>query len=99
VVRQGDTGDEFYMVESGELQVSQDDLEVRRLGVGDSFGEVALLHSIPRTATVVALTSGSLLSLDHEIFVATVTGHAPTEDWADGAVAGLLAEDERRTAT
>ncbi|MBF4766329.1 MFS transporter [Nocardioides agariphilus] len=99
VVRQGDTGDEFYMVESGELQVSQDDLEVRRLGVGDSFGEVALLHSIPRTATVVALTSGSLLALDHEIFVATVTGHAPTEDWADGAVAGLLAEDERRTAT
>jgi MFS family permease len=98
VVAQGDIGDEFYMVESGELQVTQEGHDVRVLGPGDSFGEVALLHSIPRTATVVASTPSSLLSLDHEIFVATVSGHAPTEDWADGAVAGLLAEDEHRVA-
>jgi hypothetical protein len=96
VVAEGEVGDEFYMVESGELQVTKDDHDVRRLGPGDSFGEVALLHSIPRTATVTALEPSSLLSLDHEIFVATVSGHAPTEDWADGAVAGLLAEDEHR---
>jgi MFS family permease len=96
VVREGDIGDEFYMVDSGELVVTQRGHEVRRLGPGDSFGEVALLHSIPRTATVVAVTTGSLYSLDHEHFVATVTGHAETEDWADSAVAGLLAEDERR---
>jgi hypothetical protein len=50
-----------------------------------------------RTATVVAVSPSSLYSLDHDIFVATVTGPAPTEDWADGAVAGLLAEDDRRT--
>ena len=98
VVQQGDVGDEFYMVESGELQVTQDGHDVRPLGPGDSFGEVALLHSIPRTATVVAATPSALLSLDHEIFVATITGHAPTEDWADGAVAGLLAEDADRSA-
>jgi len=85
------------MVDSGELQVTQRGHDVRRLGPGDSFGEVALLHSIPRTATVTAVSASSLLSLDHETFVATVTGHAPTEDWADGAVAGLLSEDERRT--
>jgi len=97
VVREGDTGDDFFMVDSGELVVTQQGHEVRRLGPGDFFGEVALLHSIPRTATVVALTPGSLYSLDHEHFVATVTGHAETEDWADGAVAGLLAEDARRT--
>ena len=98
VVAEGEIGDEFFMVESGELQVTQDGHDVRRLGPGDSFGEVALLHSIPRTATVTAVTPSSLFSLDHEIFVATVSGHAPTEDWADGAVAGLLAEDEHRTA-
>jgi hypothetical protein len=33
---------------------------------------------------VVAVSPSSLYSLDHDIFVATVTGHAPTEDWADG---------------
>ena len=97
VVAQGDVGDEFFMIESGELLVTQDGHDVRRLGPGDSFGEVALLHSIPRTATVSAVQPSSLLSLDHEIFVATVTGHAPTEDWVDGAVSGLLAEDEERT--
>jgi MFS family permease len=97
VVSEGDVGDEFFMVESGELQVTQGGHEVRRLGPGDSFGEIALLHAIPRTATVVAVSASSLYSLDHDIFVATVTGHAPTQDWADGAVAGLLAEDERRT--
>jgi MFS family permease len=96
VVAQGDVGDEFFMVERGELQVTQDGLDVRRLGPGDSFGEVALLHAIPRTATVSAVEPSALLSLDHETFVATVTGHAPTEDWADGQVAGLLAEDELR---
>ncbi len=98
VVREGDVGDDFYMVQSGELQVSQAGHDVRRLGAGDSFGEVALIHSIPRTATVVAVTPAVLLSLDHEIFVATVTGHEPTEDWAEGAVAGLLAEDAVRRA-
>ena len=96
VVAQGDVGDEFFMVERGELQVTQDGHDVRRLGPGDSFGEVALLHAIPRTATVSAVAPSALMSLDHEIFVATVTGHAPTEDWADGQVAGLLAEDELR---
>ena len=97
VVREGDTGDEFFMVESGDLLVTQQGHEVRRLGPGDSFGEVALLHAIPRTATVVAVSTSSLYSLDHEHFVATVTGHAETEDWVDGAVAGLLAEDASRT--
>jgi hypothetical protein len=97
VVREGEIGDDFYMVESGELVVTQQGHEVRRLGPGDSFGEVALLQSIPRTATVVAVTAGELLLLDHDHFVATVTGHAPTEDWAESAVAGLLAEDDRRT--
>jgi len=85
------------MVDRGELLVTQQGHEVRRLGPGDSFGEVALLHSIPRTASVVAVTPGSLYSLDHEHFVATVTGHAEAEDWADRSVAGLLADDARRT--
>ncbi len=63
----------------------------------DSFGEVALLHSIPRTATVSPVSDSSLLSLDHEIFVATVSGHAPDPGLgAEGAVAGPLTEDARR---
>ena len=42
---------------AGSCVVTRQGHEVRRLGPGDSFGEVALLHSIPRTATVVAVTA------------------------------------------
>ena len=85
--------------QDGELVVSVDGREVRRLARGDAFGEVALLRHVPRTATVVATRQSVLLTLDREVFVTTVTGHRPTESWAEGAVADLLAEDARRTRT
>jgi predicted MFS family arabinose efflux permease len=99
VVRQGETGHEFFVVDDGELAVSIDGREVRRLGPGAAFGEVALLRELPRTATVVAVRPGVLITLDREVFVTTVTGHRPTETWAEGAVADLLVEDARRTST
>jgi MFS family permease len=99
VVRQGEPGEDFYVVAAGELVVTRDGGEVRRLGPGDSFGEVALLRTVPRTATVVAAAPSTLVSLGHDAFVHIVTGHGPTDEWADSAVSGLLAEDERRTSS
>ena len=75
VIRQGDPGDRFYVVAEGRLSVTID--EVRRatdLEAGAGFGEVALLHSVPRTATITALTSGRLLTITSEDFLASVTG-------------------------
>jgi CRP-like cAMP-binding protein len=69
---------------------------VRRLGPGDSFGEVALLRSVPRTATVVTTAPSTLLCLRRDVFVATVTGHRPTEATAEESVADLLAADAHR---
>ena len=63
-----------------------------------AFGEVALLRSVPRTATVLTTAPSVLLSLRREDFVATVTGHRPTDAGADGAVSELLAADARRGA-
>jgi MFS family permease len=96
VVTEGEPGDDFFVVEAGGLSVSVDGREVRRLEPGDSFGEVALLRRVPRTATVSATRTSVLLTLDHEAFVATVTGHTPTDAFADGAVERLLDEDVRR---
>lgn len=96
VVSQGEPGTDFYVVASGELQVVQDGHDVRRLHPRDSFGEVALLRTVPRTATVVAVSATRVVTLGHDAFVHIVTGHAPTDAWAESAVAGLLAEDERR---
>lgn len=75
VVAQGDVGDRFYVIAEGQFTVSIDG--VRRPGTlepGTGFGEIALLHSVPRTATVAAETDGRLLTLGADDFLAAVTG-------------------------
>ena len=69
VVREGDSGERFYVVLSGLFAVSQDDLgALRLLQPGAYFGEVALAMKIPRTASVRALTPGVVASCDRETF-------------------------------
>jgi Cyclic nucleotide-binding domain len=74
VIRQGESGDRFYVIDSGEFQVTVDDQQVRILGEGDHFGEIALLYDVPRTATVTAVDDSAVWTLDQEEFLATVTG-------------------------
>ncbi len=77
VVREGEPGDGFYVVGSGELQVSvRGDVRPVPLGPGDSFGEIALLRSVPRTATVTTLVPCRLLTVAAADFLAAVTGSA-----------------------
>jgi cAMP-dependent protein kinase regulator len=73
VVRQGMPGDSFYIIVSGKMRVViEDSYGVERtvavLGVGDCFGEIALLENVPRTASVIAMTSASLLKLERRHF-------------------------------
>lgn len=63
IIRRGEQGDCMYFIVSGEVEVRLRP-ESRRLKAGDFFGEVALLTGGPRTATVVAATPCTLLSLD-----------------------------------
>jgi len=74
VIRQGAVGDRFYVIGSGEVEVEADDRVVRRMGPGESFGEVALLRDVPRTADVVALTDLELYAVGRDAFVCAVTG-------------------------
>lgn len=74
IVRQGEPGQAFFMVGEGELSVDVDGVprpEVLRKG--DGFGEIALLQSVARTATVTSLTPGRLLTVQSEDFLAAVT--------------------------
>lgn len=74
VIRQGDVGDRFYVIDAGAFDVLVDGRVIETLREGDHFGEVALLHDVPRTATVRAATEGVVWALDQEEFLATVTG-------------------------
>ena len=86
IIIQGQLGDRFYIIGSGEVQIEVDGIPVRTLGPGDSFGEIALLHHIPRTASVSALTPVELLALDRHHFVETVTGQPASAEAAEAVI-------------
>jgi len=85
IVREGETGDRFYVVESGAVEILG-----RRFGPGSGFGEIALLRDVPRTTTVMAVTDVGLVALERDAFVAAVTGHASAAAAADTVVAARL---------
>jgi CRP-like cAMP-binding protein len=68
IVREGEPGDRFYVVQSGEVKVIKGGAEIARLGPGEAFGETALLLNVPRTATVRAGPRTELLALGAEDF-------------------------------
>jgi CRP-like cAMP-binding protein len=75
VAREGDLGEEFFVIESGTADVTRGGAPVAKLGAGDFFGEVALIREDRRTATVTAtspmvlivMTGSSFRSLDSSI--------------------------------
>lgn len=64
VVRKGERGDAMYLVAAGAVEVEIADGQLRRLGEGDFFGEMALLSREPRSATVTAAMRTDLLIID-----------------------------------
>jgi CRP-like cAMP-binding protein len=69
LLREGDPEDRFYVLLTGVLAVSQRELGARSvLRPGDYFGEVAPAMSIPRTATVSAMTPAVVASCDRATF-------------------------------
>jgi MFS family permease len=87
LIRQGDPGRAYYAIASGELDAVQDGHRLGRFGRGEGVGEIALLHAVPRTATVLARTPATVYRLDRDDFLTAVLGHAPTRQQA-GRIAG-----------
>jgi MFS family permease len=92
IVRQGDPGDRFYVIESGRVTVSKNGRQVATLERGDFFGEIALLREIPRTATVTATTDTLLYALERTDFLEAVTGHPQSAEAADAVTRARLAD-------
>jgi predicted MFS family arabinose efflux permease len=93
IISQGAVGDRFYVIVSGEVDVRVGERIVRRQLSGESFGEVALLHDVPRTAGVVAATDVELLAIGREAFVAAVTGDYQSRQAAEEVISSRLAAD------
>ena len=92
VIRQGDIGDRFYAVDAGSFEIVRDGEAIATAVEGDYFGEIALLHDVPRTATVRATSEGAVWALDQEEFLATVTGLPQAV-----SAAHAISEERRRT--
>ena len=78
ICHQGDVGDHFYIIQAGEVEIlrSENGAETRVAirSAGDSFGELALLKKIPRTATVRCLTSVEVILVSSQDFSTLVAG-------------------------
>jgi len=76
IVRQGETGDCMYVIQTGQAEAVQkkEGKEVRLavLGEGDVFGEMALFERMPRSATVRALGDMRVLTIDKKTFLRRV---------------------------
>ena len=90
VIRQGDAGDRFYVIEEGLVDFAIDGRAIRVGEPGEGFGEIALLRDVPRTATATARTDVRLLALDREDFLSAVTGYTPSRRVAEAVVAARL---------
>ncbi|XP_011163552.1 cAMP-dependent protein kinase type II regulatory subunit isoform X1 [Solenopsis invicta] len=74
IIRQGDDGDNFYVIERGKFDVyvkdpaTAKDNHIHTYDNRGAFGELALLYNMPRAATVKAITTGTLWAMDRQTF-------------------------------
>lgn len=95
LLREGDPGDSYFLIDGGRIEVSQGGRLVRTLGPGAGIGEIALLHAVPRTASVRAIDTVEAFGLGHESFLEAVTGMPASRSAGEATAAELLAADRR----
>jgi CRP-like cAMP-binding protein len=94
VIKQGDDGDYFYVITKGsavvtrETPMNRDGLKLAELGVGESFGEEALISDAKRNATITMQTDGALVRLGKDDFKELL--NEPLLHWVDLAHAREL---------
>ncbi len=85
IIKQGDEGDFFYVIVSGrcvvtrETPLNKEGIKLAELGMGDTFGEEALISEAKRNATVTMLTDGTLMRLAKSDF--TTLMNEPMLQW------------------
>jgi CRP-like cAMP-binding protein len=75
IVNRGDRGDTYHVLLSGSAQVVVDGTIRQELFPGDGFGEIAVLHRVPRMASVITRDRSKVLTIDGETLRAAVREH------------------------
>jgi rhodanese-related sulfurtransferase len=87
IIKQGDEGDYFYVVVKGrcavtrETPLNRDGIKLAELGIGDTFGEEALISDAKRNASVAMTTDGTLMRLAKQDFRTLL--NEPMLEWVD----------------
>ncbi|KAL5289219.1 PRKAR2B.2 family protein [Megaselia abdita] len=68
IIRQGDDGDNFYVIESGVYKAFVNEKHIHTYNNSGSFGELALLYNMPRAASIQADSEGFLWAMDRQTF-------------------------------
>jgi small-conductance mechanosensitive channel len=100
IVRQGEPGEEFFVIIAGEVRVTVRReggraAELGTFGPGFYFGEMSLLTGEPRRATITAVEDTEVLVINKEKFQEIITAHPKITDKLSAAIAKRQAEIER----
>ena len=87
VFDEGEEGDQFFIIESGAVEIWHDGVLLRTEYAGDYFGEIALLRQVPRTAQVRAVEPTVLRGLGRRAFLDAVLGNVEAVTAAETVVA------------
>jgi hypothetical protein len=98
LMREGEYGDRYVLIDQGEADVTRFGEVIGRLGPGDGAGEIALVHDMPRTASIRAVTPIAAFALGRAVFLEAVTGQAVSREQAHSLVHERLAADSGRDA-
>jgi CRP-like cAMP-binding protein len=104
IFHMGETGDTFYIIEHGTVEVLAPDLQridknqspvINTLKAGDFFGEIALLRSVPRTATIRCTADTRLLELSRDDFT-NIINHHPSIAYSLAETSSYRLSDDRK---
>ena len=98
-MRKGEPGESYLLIADGIVDVSDEGRQLRTCGPGDGVGEIALLRTVPRTATVAAQTRVQGYEIDAATFLSAVAGPAAAAAAEAVAAARLEHSTLRKTGT
>lgn len=95
LARQGELGQEFFLILEGVVRIERDGKLLRRLGPGEFLGEIALVHEGRRTATATAEGPVRVAVLTHRSFDTLLDDHPAVARAVMLALAARVRELER----